>query len=491
MSRPLEAPSLGPPARKPLRRWTLARVAEATGASWRLPARVTATEVGAKPALGAGLDSRAIQPGEVFVPLPGNRVDGHQFVSEARAHGAVASFCRSERVATLDGEVSGPLLVVEDPERALQTWGAARRAAWPGTAIGVTGTAGKTTTKDLLALCMATLGPTLATAGNRNNHLGVPLTLTGLSDDHAWAVLEMGMNHRGEIARLAEWARPQAGVITHVGPAHLEALGSIEEVARAKAELAAALPAEGLLVVPGDEPHLERALEEAGVRARRVTFAVDEPADYRATQVTERGPAGVSFAVEGFPPLRLKLAGRHNVKNALAALACARELGASPEAIAGALASAVTPAGRMEIAVRAGVTLLLDHYNANPDSARAALETLRRWPARRRFVALGEMRELGDFEVEGHRQVGEAAAFADGLFCIGEATAETVEGALAAGLPGERAQRFQTREELARALAQAVSRGDAVLVKGSRAARMEEVAEMLMRLLAAQAAGES
>jgi UDP-N-acetylmuramoyl-tripeptide--D-alanyl-D-alanine ligase len=190
--------------RKPLRRWTLERVAESTSAEWRLPSRMTVSEARAKFVQGAALDSRSIQPGEVFVPLSGSRADGHDFIVEARAHGAVASFCRLERAGGLDGEASGTLLVVEDPERALQSWGAARRGAWKGTAVAITGSNGKTTTKELLAAALATRAATHATQGNRNNHLGVPLTLTGLSDDHAFAVVEMGMNHRGEIARLAE-----------------------------------------------------------------------------------------------------------------------------------------------------------------------------------------------------------------------------------------------------------------------------------------------
>jgi UDP-N-acetylmuramoyl-tripeptide--D-alanyl-D-alanine ligase len=474
--------------RKPLRRWTLARVAEVVGATWELPGRVSPEETGAKATLGAALDSRVTRPGEVFVALVGEQVDGHLFVPEARAHGAVAALCRRASLEDLDPSACGPILAVADPEAALAAWGAARRAAWAGTAIGVTGTNGKTTTKDLLALCLSTRALTWATEGNRNNHLGVPVTLTGLSDDHGFAVIEMGMNHRGEIARLCEWARPQAGVITHVGPAHLEGLGSLAEVARAKAELAAALPSDGFLVLPAGLPHLERALEEVDVRARRLTFGVDCEADLVARGVVELGPAGVSFRVEGFPPVRLRLAGRHNVANALAALACARELGVDPGAAVAALAEARPAAGRLAVSVRGGVTLLLDHYNANPDSARAALATLRRWPARRRFAALGEMRELGDYTAQGHREVGEAAAFVDGLYLIGEATAHVAEGARASGLREERVRGFSDVDELAAALGAELAPGDAVLIKGSRATRMERVADALAEQLGGETA---
>jgi UDP-N-acetylmuramoyl-tripeptide--D-alanyl-D-alanine ligase len=480
MNNPASLPEASTLGKKPLHRWTLGRVAESTGAEWRLPSRQTLASVESKAVVRASIDSRTAQPGEVFVPLPGKHADGHEYLSEARAHGAIACFCRAALADQVEIESGGPLLVVEDPERALQAWGAERRAAWTGTAVGITGSNGKTTTKNLVAAALATGGATLATEGNRNNHLGVPLTLTGLSDDHVYAVIEMGMNHRGEIARLAAWAWPKIGVITHVAAAHLEALGSIEEVARAKAELAEALPEDGVLVVPAGELVLHAALNEAGVRARRVTFALEgEPADLVATRIADLGPAGVSFHVEGFPPVRLRLPGRHNVKNALAALVVARELGLDPAAVVPALGLVNALSGRMETAVWGGVTLVLDYYNANPDSMRAALDALQRWPAKRRFAALGEMKELGAFEEQGHREVGEAAAFLDGLYLYGEATAHVADGAKAAGLKEERVRGFPTRAELTEALASAVAPGDVVLIKGSRSSRMEEVAEGL------------
>lgn len=477
--------------KKPLRRWTLAQVVESVSGEWRLPSRQTLPALVTKPVVGATLDSRLARPGEVFVPLPGRHVDGHEFLAEARAHGAIACFCRAALADQAELELGGPLMVVDDPERALQTWGAARRAAWTGTAVGVTGSNGKTTTKNLIAAALATGGATHATEGNRNNHLGVPLTLTGLSDDHVYAVIEMGMNHRGEIRRLAEWAKPKIAVITHVGPAHLEALGSIEEVARAKAELAEGLGEDGVLIVPADEPVLHQALDETGVRARRITFAIEGPADIVTARISDLGAAGVSFEVEGFPPVRLRLPGRHNVKNALAALAVSRHLGLDPEKVVSALGLVHSLTGRMETAVWGGVTLVLDYYNANPDSMRAALDALKRWPAKRRFAALGEMKELGTYQEKGHREVGEAAGFLDGLYLFGEATAHVAEGAIASGLKEERVRGFPTREELTEALAKALLPGDVVLIKGSRSARMEEVADGLRaRLRTAKDSGQ-
>jgi UDP-N-acetylmuramoyl-tripeptide--D-alanyl-D-alanine ligase len=466
-----------------LTRWPLSRVAECAEAELRVPDRADRTEVEAKQVLGAALDSRRLRAGELFVPLAGSRVDGHEYIAEAQAHGAAASFFQRERGEVAGVAAAGPLLMVDDPEVSLRKWGTARRAGWSGTCVGITGTNGKTTTKDLLALCLDSAGLTMATEGNHNNHLGVPLTLTHLSDEHRFAVIELGTNHPGEIARLAEWARPTCGIITHVGRAHLEGLGSMDAVYREKAALAAALPDDGFLVHPADLSNLDQVLYEMGVKARRIRFAIEGEADLVAENVTSLGAAGVSFRVEGFPLIRLRLAGVHNVKNALAALACARELGVSPEAAARALQQATSPAGRIEPLVAGGVALLLDHYNANPDSMVAALDTLRNWPATRRFAALGEMKELGDYEQEGHREVGEAAAFVDGLYLVGEATAHVAEGAKAAGLKDERVRGFPSNQELGEELAAKLTAGDAVLIKGSRTARMEEVAAIVQRKL--------
>jgi UDP-N-acetylmuramoyl-tripeptide--D-alanyl-D-alanine ligase len=332
-------------------------------------------------------------------------------------------------------------------------------------------------------------GLTHSTEGSLNNHLGVPITLTGLSDDHLFAVVEMGMNRFGEIARLAEWARPNAGIITHVGHAHLEGVGSFEGVCRAKAELAGALPPDGFLVLPAGVPALETALDEAGYTAPRLRFAIEGEADLVATDVTSLGPAGVSFRVEG-ELVRLRLAGVHNVMNALAALLCARELGVTVAESAPALARAAAEPGRMEIVTAGGVALLLDHYNANPESALAALSALRTWPASRRIAVFGDMCELGEYAAEGHRAVGQAAAFVNELYLVGDETAHVAQGAVASGLKEERVRGFTTHRELADALAPALAPGDAVLIKGSRAARMEAISEVLKARLSAAGRAE-
>lgn len=474
-----------------LARWPLERVAKCVGAEILVPPRADRSEVEAKQVLGAALDSRRLRAGELFVPLVGTRVDGHEYIAEAQAHGAVASFHKRGQVDSPEVGVGGPLLLVDDPEAALQKWGTARRGGWSGSCVGITGTNGKTTTKDLLALCLETAGLTMATEGNHNNQLGVPLTLTHLSDEHRFAVIELGMNRPGEIAELAGWARPTCGIITHVGRAHLEGLGNMEAVFREKAALAAAIPEDGFLVQPADQPMLDQVLYEMGVKVRRIKFALEGEADLVAEDITPLAAAGVSFRVEGYPLIRLRLAGVHNVRNALAALACARELGVPAEDAARALQQATATAGRIEPVVIGGVALLLDHYNANPDSMMAALATLKDWPATRRFAALGEMKELGDHETEGHREVGEAAAFVDGLYVVGEATAHVAEGAIASGLKEERVRGFPSNQELGEALAGKLTTGDAVLIKGSRGARMEEVIEIVKQKLAPDTEGRS
>lgn len=491
-SLPLSRQAASLATKRRLRRWSLKQVAEVAGAAWSVPPRLQRKEVEDKPVLGACLDTRGLRAGEVFVALPGAHRDGHEFIGEAQAHGAAACIVRHDKAPPDEEDAGGPLLLVADPEAALRSWGLARRAAWTGTCVGVTGTNGKTTTKDLLALCLEPKGTTHATEGNQNNQLGVPLTLTELSDDHVFAVVEMGMNHPGEIAELASWAKPSCGIITHVGHGHLEGVGSFEGVCRAKAELAATLPEDGFLVIPAGVEALEAALDDLGVGVRRLRFTTrdDTEADLAARDLTSLGAAGVTFRVED-QLVRLRLTGLHNVQNGLAAMLCARELGVSIPDAAAALSRAVPKPGRMEVVTVRGVVLLLDHYNANPESMRAALHVLQSWPARRRLAVLGEMRELGAYRDEGHRAVGEMAHFVDGLYLVGEATAHVAHGAVASGLKEERVRGFSSNAELAAALAQEVDVGDVILLKGSRGAHLEEVEQALRERLGASAEGSA
>ena len=458
---------------------TLSEVARATGAEVR-NAREGALE---RPVTGAALDSRRLAAGEIFVPLPGARVDGHDFIPQALAAGAVAAFCTPERAGRGTG---GPLLLVPSPEAALRSWALARRETWAGELVGVTGSNGKTTTKELLASILARRAPTGRTQGNLNNQLGVPVTLTRLAKRERYAVVEIGMNHAGEVRALAQLARPTAALITCVSAEHLEGLGSLEAVARAEAEIAEALPPGALLVLPGDDPLVLSAV--ATLDRQRVTFGLVPGSDYVAEAVENRGEAGMRFRLPGFPTLEVPLPGLHNVRNALAAVACAHRLGLSAEECAAGLAATRVPGGRSEVVRWGGVTVLLDHYNANPGSVAAGLQTLRAWPGGgRRFAALGDMLELGSESPLYHAELGRAVVPLDGAFLWGERMIHAEEAARAAGA-GERVRRFAERRELGLALASVLRPGDAVLVKGSRGSAMEDVAEILRQALAGTAA---
>ena len=419
---------------------------------------------------GATLDTRALEPGMLFVPLPGSRTDGHAYLDEAFARGAGAALCARAvhpRVAELP---LGPLVLVDDVTTALQRLATKVRDLWGGWAIAVTGSAGKTTTKELVAAALATAGPVLRTQGNLNNHWGLPLTLLGLEAGHRAAVLEMGMNHAGEIAALAAIAHPNACVITNAGSAHLENLGSLEGIAREKASLAFALKSGEPAFVGADSPGLLAALE--GAPARVIPYGLSSRAEVRPDRVEDLGPEGSRFEVKGFPPVHLRLIGMHQVANALAALAVARYLKLDAAAVVAALETHRPLKGRMEIRHAAGATLLVDHYNANPDSMRAALATLAGWPgAKRRIAVLGDMRELGATAARLHAEVGEAVRDAE-LWVVGEHTADYAAGAARAGV---QARRFPDKGAVAAALREQLAPGTVVLLKASRGAALEDV----------------
>ncbi len=426
---------------------------------------------------GVSIDSRTLAPGELFVPLPGTRVDGHAFIAGAFARGAGAALCARDRVASLAAVPLGPLIVVDDVTAALQRIAHHYRTGWPGLLIGVTGSAGKTTTKDLVAAVLASAAPTLKTEGNLNNHWGVPLTLLRLRPDHRAAVIEMGMNHEGEIAQLAALAVPGAAIITGAGSAHLEHLGSREAIAREKAALAFALKRDEVAFVSADSPLLLAALE--GAPCRRVRYGFEPGADVRPRAVRALGAEGSHIEVDGFPSFQLHLVGRHQVPNALAALAVARELKIDPAAAASALEACRAGHGRMEVLRARGAVLLVDCYNANPESTRAALDTLATWPgASRRIAILGDMLELGPDAARFHRETGAAAGDAD-LWAVGEHAADFAAGARDAGVS---ATTFPSIAAVAEALARALAPGVVVLLKASRGARLERVLDGLSGL---------
>jgi len=438
---------------------------------------------------GISTDSRTLEPGELFVPLRGERFDGHDFLTLAVRRGAAA--CLSEDV------IAGfpvPVIQVADTMTALGDLAAARRREFAGPVVAVTGSSGKTTTKEMLAAILGQQAPGLKTEGNFNNLIGLPLTLFRLEPGQSWAVLEMGMSARGEIARLAEIARPDVGIITNVGPAHLETLHGLDGVARAKGELFVALRAGGTAVINADDERVARLPVANGVR--RLLYGASAAAEVRAEAIVAAG-AAVSFRLllpGGAWPVLLQVAGRHNVENALAAAAAALALGTPATTIVRGLEAFRPVRGRMEVVnLAAGVVLLEDSYNANPLSMRAALTALDEMGGSgRRIAVLGDMLELGSSAAELHRQVGAAAAaHCDLLFLLGEMASETAAGARQGGMPAAGVQIVASHAEAAARLRALLRPGDRVLVKGSRGMQMEKVSAALREADSTPAAGNS
>ena len=423
---------------------------------------------------GASIDTRTLKPGDLFVPLPGEHTDGHAFLDEAFRRGAAAALCARTRYAALEGREPGALIVVDDVTAALMQLGRRHRESWRGLMLCVTGSAGKTTTKDLVALALGTSAPTLKTEGNLNNHWGVPLTLLRLRPEHRAAVVELGTSHAGEIAQLASIALPGAALITNAGSAHLEGLGSLQAIAHEKAALGFALRAGEPLFAGADSPRLIAAL--AGVAARLVTFGLASGAAVRPRRIEDLGPEGSRIEVEGFPPVHLRLVGTHQVLNALGALAVAREYKLDPQGVADALGALRPSKGRMEVRRARGATLLVDCYNANPESTAAAIETLERWPgAARRIAVLGDMLELGGNAARLHRETTARVRTAE-LWAVGVHAADFAAGARDATT---KPRVFDGLEPLARALAGSLAPGVVVLLKASRGVRLERVLEGL------------
>ena len=423
---------------------------------------------------GVSIDTRTLAPGQLFVPLRGGNTDGHRFIPEAFRRGAALTLCERDHYLEWEGREPGPMVVVEDATAALQRLSRRFRDGWSGLMIGVTGSTGKTTTKDLVAAVLGAAAPTLKTEGNLNNHWGVPLTLMRLRPEHRSAVVEIAMNRPGEIALLAGLARPDAAVITNAGSAHLGGLGSLVAIAREKASLAAAVPPGRPVFAGADSPRLMTALR--GMKARIVAYGFAPAAAVRPETLTDLGPDGSRFTVAGFPPVHLRLIGRHQVQNALAALAVAREYAVDPGLAVAALEAARPSHGRMEVRTLAGAMLLVDCYNANPDSTRAALETLAGWPgARRRIAVLGYMLELGADAARLHRETGAATRDA-ALWVVGEHANDYAAGAKRAGIE---TRVFADKPALADALRALLAPGTVVLVKASRGAALEDVIERL------------
>ncbi len=426
---------------------------------------------------GVCTDTRSLMPGTLFVALRGERFDAHAFIGEARAAGAAAVLCEH-----CDGAVAQPALYAPDSRRALGEIAAGWRRRFSLPLIAVTGSNGKTTVKDMIAAILAeAFGETarLATTGNLNNDVGLPLTLLRLAPGHRAAVVELGMNRPGEIAWLAQIALPGIALVNNAQREHQEFMGSVAATAHENGQAIAALPADGIAVFPGDDPHAPVWRELAAGR-RCLEFGIrNEPSDlarFTVSALADARPEHFTLAIASQArPVRLAIDGAHNVRNALAAAACAFAAGVAPDLIARGLERFRPAAGRLaRLRAASGATLIDDSYNANPDSVRAAIDVLASLPAPR-ILALGDMAEVGDEGVRFHREVGDYARErgVDRLLSLGDASRET---AAACGARAEHFDDIDALIERARSLAHPPA---TILVKGSRSMRMERVVAAL------------
>ena len=423
--------------------------------------------------MGVSTDTRALEAGQLFFALVGPRFDGHHFLVEARDRGAAGA------VVSRDADADLPCVRVPDTGRGLRELASDWRRRFELPVLGVTGSAGKTTVKEMIAAVLAEAGPVLVTRGNLNNEIGVPLTLFRLSGRHRYAVIEMGANHPGEIAMLADISRPGIGVVTLAGAAHLEGFGTVEGVARSKGELFAALPDDGVAVINADDCYASLWRKMAADR-RVVTFGLGPGADFSARDITLQadGSAGVGFRLVsplGEVVLSVPLAGRHNVTNALAAAAAASAAGASLAHIRSGLEKTPGVKGRMQLTRGPGGCRIIDDtYNANPGSVRAALDFLTGLKGQS-WAVLGDMGELGPRAARLHAEIGSYARSigVDRLFTVGTLTRETA-AAFGAG-----ARSFPDVDSLNTALQPLLHPEVNLLVKGSRSMGMERVVAAL------------
>jgi UDP-N-acetylmuramoyl-tripeptide--D-alanyl-D-alanine ligase len=452
-------------------RLSLSRIGEFLQASGQYDGQGTAQ--------GYSIDSRTLQAGEVFFAVKGERLDGHDFVEQALGRGAIAAVVQRGELARY-AKPAG-LLAVDDTLIALQTLATAVRKIWGKTAIGVTGSMGKTTTKEAMAHLLATKYRVHRTKGNFNNHFGLPLGLLTLESEYDLAVVEMGMSHAGEIAALARIALPNEGVVTNVAPVHLESFDSIAGVARAKYELIEALPHGGTAVLNADDEYVCQFGRD--FKGKVVMFGMSAkgcvPADVRAENIEMVGTEGTRFDLvsDGVrQAVQSPLLGRHNVYNVLAGAAIALEHGITPSEIAAALPSLQAADKRGQVVQVGNIAVLYDCYNSSPKALMAAVDTLTAMPAGRRIVVAGEMLELGATGEELHRECGRHIAASKVDFLLGvRGLAEVMVEAAREG--GMKAEFVAAPEEAGEWLARESREGDVVLLKASRGVKLEKALE--------------
>jgi UDP-N-acetylmuramoyl-tripeptide--D-alanyl-D-alanine ligase len=426
-------------------------------------------------ALAYSIDSRHIQQGDLFFAVKGEHLDGHDFVEEALAKGAVGAVVRRDLAARYSA--AAPLLAVSDTLLALQTLATAVRRLWAKPVVGITGSAGKTTTKEAIAHVLVSRFHVLKSEGNFNNHFGLPLMLLKLEPDHEIAVIEMGMSHSGEITALANIAQPNIGVVTNVAPVHLEFFKSIAEIARAKYELIASLPAGSTAVLNADDEYVSQFGRD--FKGKVVMYGFKPTADVRAENIETRGQDGSSFdiVIDGCREnATLPLVGTHNIYNGLAAVAVGLQRGLTPSEAVAALATLRPAEKRGEVLHLGNITVVNDCYNSNPKALDAMVDALTTMPGSRRIVVAGEMLELGPAGDEMHRASGRHMADKKINILLGVRghALEMVEAATKAGM---RAEFVNTPEEAGEWLTREAQDGDVVLLKASRGVKLEKALE--------------
>ena len=456
-----------------IREWTAAEFAAGS----------TAARIGTATATGYSIDSRTIQPGDLFFAIHGERFDGHDFVEAVIETGAVAAvIARANLERYASDAIRKRLLLVDDPLAAMQRLASSVRRYWGKRVIGITGSAGKTTTKEAIAQVLESRFRVHKSHGNFNNHFGLPLQLLGLQPEHEVAILEMGMSHAGEIAALCKIAAPDWGVVTNVGTAHGENFSDGQAgIARAKYELIASLPRLGTAILNSDDAYVRQFGRDFS--GKTIYFGTGKLADLRAESITPMGAEGTRFTVvaEGQrAEVNLRLMGEHNVRNALAGIAVGMASGISLQECAVALEKLEPPDNRGQTLRIRGATLINDSYNSNPQALRAMVDTLLTLPAKRTIVVAGEMLELGPAGPRLHRECGEYMG-TRGINLVvgvrGEA-ASIVEGAKASGAE---AIFVPAPEEAGAWLRENLRAGDAVLLKASRGVRLERALEVLQQ----------
>lgn len=446
--------------------------------------RATDGEITAKNANSAGLefdeistDSRKVREGILFIPLVGEKADGHDFIASALKHGASASLTQKNVRGA-----EGTLIKVADTRKAMGDIARYYKKKYWVPSVAITGSVGKTTTKDLVYAVLAEHYNTHKTPNNFNNDIGVPLTIYGLKPEHEMAVIEMGMNHFGEIEYLAGIALPDAAVITNIGMSHIENLGSQEGIFKAKMEITKNFNDKNTLFVNGDDKFLKTVKSDT---YKVVKYGMDEGNDYRAKDIVNNGLKGVSFTIvsdEGEFKAEVLQPGVHNVYNALAAFAIGRHFGVTPEECIAGLKNCVYTSQRLEVIEHNGIEIINDCYNSSPDSIRAALKVQQLSLKARKVAMLGDVLEMGEYAKQAHYDLGKAVVDAktDVLVTAGTNAAEIAKGAKELGM--ENVISYATTDELVNDIADLVKSGDSVLVKASHGMHFEKITDAIQNL---------